>query len=127
MACPLFLPVSPLAGTACFEGHCGADPEAAIAPEVLRLCCNPGYARNSCARAAGVEADAFRFLVKTKRHGEAEVAWSIERDHHPVTVGVATVTLAAAHTDPAKPLEWQARTYAAARLNRECLTAPLRP
>ena len=101
MGCPLFLPSSH------FEGYCDADREAPVPPETVRSCCNPGYARGLCARAAEIEADAFRFLIGKRSFEGIEVAWSIERDHHPVAVG--TLSLTEARAGAATPLEHQAR------------------
>lgn len=107
MPCPLFLPVSPLAGFADLHGgECAAQPGASIPIDTLRRCCNNGYARAVCGHAAQSDADAFRFLIKSHRDGAVGVAWSIERDHHPVAVGTLLVTNAVASEGP---LERQAR------------------
>jgi hypothetical protein len=113
MACPLFVPLSPLSGSDLHDGYCGAQPEAPIPADTLRQCCNMGYARGVCRRAAQSNADAFRFLIKSNRDGVVAVAWSSERNHHPVAVGTLLVTEAPASEDP---LERQARAYAAACL-----------
>jgi hypothetical protein len=112
VACPLFLPE--LSDPS--EGHCAGDLAAIIPVDTLRRCCNRGYARAVCERAAGSEADAMRFLVKSHRGGAVEVAWSIERNHHPVAVGSIKVTLATA--EDASPLERQARVCAEAYLRQ---------
>lgn len=99
MACPLFIPTSPLGELVAvaaplgdlYGGHCSADPAAEIEPEILRRYCNFGYARGFCARAAGSEADAVRLLVRGERGSLVEIAWAVERDHHPVAVGVMEV------------------------------------
>ncbi len=115
MPCPLFLPASPLGdfsrapmplGNA-YGGECAADPGALIPIDTLRRCCNPGYARENCARAAQSEADAARFMIKSDSDGQINVSWSLERNHHPVAVG--TVTFPAA--DCVAPIERQARAY----------------
>lgn len=113
MACPFFLPDLPLSDFSGFyTGECAADVfGSSIGPGTLR-CCNTGYAREACARAAESESDAFRFLVKAERAGIVDVAWSSERNHHPVAVGTLAV-------DPAQaagrdPLERQARACAVA-------------
>ncbi len=111
MACPLFLPSERLGATRYFEGRCAADPLLAIPVDTLKNCCNPGYARDTCERAAQAEADAFRFLVKSRSYGTAEVAWTAERDHHPVAVGI--LSLAEPGGANAQPLECQARVCAA--------------
>jgi hypothetical protein len=119
MSCPLFLPVSPLTGLApeaaplgdLYGGECAAGPGALIPLDILRHCCNTGYARHACARAGQSEADATRFLIKSDHDGVIEIAWASERDHHPVAVGTLQVTDA---TDANQPLERQARACAAA-------------
>jgi hypothetical protein len=120
MACPLFVPASPLMGfTDLYGGECAAEAGAlipvVIPDAVLRQCCNAGYARDSCKRAAQSDADVFRFAIKANRDGIVEVAWSSERNHHPVAVGTLAVDCGADATD-AGPLERQARVYAAAYL-----------
>jgi len=123
MACPLFLPVSPLTGFApealplgnLFGGECAAQAGTLIPTDTLRLCCNTGYARGCCEHAAGQHADANRFLIKSYGDGAVEIAWSTERDHHPVAVG--TLRLTDASSAPESPLERQARA---------CVTAYLR-
>lgn len=88
MACPLFLPSGPLSSFEdAWRGDCAAQPGVALPVDQLRHCCNIGYAREACKHAAGSEADAFRFLIKSERDGAVEVAWSSERDHHPLAVG----------------------------------------
>ncbi|MGA2712498.1 MAG: hypothetical protein ABSG41_05270 [Bryobacteraceae bacterium] len=112
MPCPLFLPASPLAGFTDFHGgECAAQPGALIPLDTLRRCCNTGYARATCEHAAQSDADAFRFLIKSNRDGVVGVAWSIERDHHPVAVGTFLVT---SPFGVEGPLERQARACAAA-------------
>src|SRR5437868_6663572 len=109
MACPLFLPSSPLAGcTDLYGGECAADAGALIPVDLLHRSCNAGYARDCCARAAQSEADAFRFLVKANREGMVEIAWSSERNHHPVAVGNLVVNPAVGSREIG-PLERQAR------------------
>jgi hypothetical protein len=112
MACPLFLPSSPLTPLSdLYGGECAA--EAVVLTFDTLLCCNAGYARDSCRRAAQSDADAFRFLIKANRDGVVDVAWSSERDHHPVAVGTLAVDCRT-DTMPAGPLERQARACAAA-------------
>lgn len=117
MACPLFLPVSPLRGFAdLYGGECAAEA-GVIDDMMLRHCCNAGYARDTCGRAAQSDADAFRFLIKGNRDGVVEVAWSSERNHHPVAVGTLAVNGKASSTE-CGPLERQARAYAAAYIRQ---------
>ena len=116
MACPLFLPSSPLADfDDIYAGKCAAQPNALIPAATLRTHCNCGYARDFCEHAAKSKADAFRFLIKSNRAGAVEVAWSSERNHHPVAVGSLLVTSLAPVDDP---LERQARACAAAYLGQ---------
>jgi hypothetical protein len=112
MPCPLFLPASPLAGfTDLHGGECAAQPDTLIPVDTLRGCCNAGYARAICGHAAQSDADAFQFLIKSNRDGVVGVAWSIERNHHPVAVGTLIITDTIGTEGP---LERQARAYAAA-------------
>ena len=123
MSCPLFLPVSPLTGLApaaaplgdFYAGECAADRGALIPLDTLRHCCNTGYARSACPRAARADADATRFLIKADRDGVIEIAWASERDHHPVAVGTLLLTEAPGDNEP---LERQARACAAAYLRQ---------
>jgi hypothetical protein len=118
MACPLFLPSSRLPGFAAeassfgdfYGGECKAQPAALIPVDTLRRCCNAGYARAACEHAAQADADAFRFLIKSDRDGVVGVAWSSERNHHPVAVGTLLVSGPGSSVDP---LERQARACAA--------------
>jgi len=108
MACPLFIPSStpddlvtmctPPGGLT--PGRCAATPDAEIEPDTLRRCCNPGYARRSCNRAAQADSDAIRVLVRADDGRSVQVAWAIERDHHPVAVGVETIQVVAGETTP---------------------------
>lgn len=98
MACPLFIPTAPLAEIAVaaplgdlYDGHCAADRSAVIEPDTLRRCCNFGYARGCCPRAAESEADATRFMVRAARGSTVEIAWAVERNHHPVAVGCVEI------------------------------------
>ena len=120
MACPLFLPSSPLPGYASetsslgdmYGGECASQPGVLIPVDTLRCHCQAGYARQACSHAAQSEPDAFRFQIKSHREGVIAVAWSSERDHHPLAVG--TLQLADDAGDADDPLERQARAYAAA-------------
>lgn len=112
MACPLFLP----ALNDPDEGRCAGDPAAIIPSDTLRRCCTNGYARGVCERAAGTDADAIRLLIKANRGGTIEVAWSIERNHHPVAVGSMQVT--GSISPDQTPLERQACACAASYLRQ---------
>jgi hypothetical protein len=112
------MPVSPLTPLSdLYGGECAAELGALIPTDILRQCCNSGYARDTCPRAAQSDADAFRFLIKANRDGLVDVAWSSERNHHPVAVGTLVVDCrtGAAHTGP---LASQARACAAAYLKQ---------
>jgi hypothetical protein len=95
MACPLFIPSSPLGELASgsaplgdlYGGNCAAAPDQAVDPETLRRYCNFGYGRGHCSRAAQSDADAVRFMVRAARGSVVEIAWAVERNHHPVAVG----------------------------------------
>ena len=103
MACPLFIPTAALSDMVAVaaplgnlhSGHCAADPTAAIDPETLRRYCNFGYARGYCDRAAQSHADAVRFLVRAAHGNTVEIAWSMERNHHPVAVGIIEIVIGA--------------------------------
>ncbi len=45
-----------------------------------------------CQCAATLHADAVQFIVKAEIEGVMQIAWSLERDHHPVAVGLASET-----------------------------------
>jgi hypothetical protein len=109
MPCPLFLPASSPSDP---DGdECAAQPGAVIHPDKLRHCCETGYARAVCEHAAQSDADAFRFLIKSNRGGVVEVAWSSERNHHPVAVGTLHVS---GNGRTGDPLARQARACAEA-------------
>jgi hypothetical protein len=91
MPCPFFLPGS-LRGNF-YEGRCAAEPDRSVPDEMLRSCCNAGYARARCSPAAASNADAVQFLIARESDGVVEVAWSLERDHHPIAVGRASAGL----------------------------------
>jgi hypothetical protein len=125
MACPFFLPTLPLKSFSSetmplgdlYGGDCAAEAGTLIADGLLRRGCNAGYARGSCPRAAQSDADAFRFLIKAHRDGVVDVAWSSERNHHPVAVGILAIGSIAGAPENG-PLERQARAYAAAYLRQ---------
>jgi len=114
MACPFFLPRAPLGGFSdIYDGECAADALTLIHIDTLRTCCNRGYARAVCARAAQSDSDAFRFAIKANRGGVIDIAWSSERNHHPLAVGMLRLSSGESAGDAA-PLDTQARVYAAA-------------
>jgi hypothetical protein len=112
MPCPLFLPEL---SDPC-EGQCAGDLAAIIPADTLRRCCNNGYARGVCERAAAADADAMRFMIKAHRGGVVEVAWAIERNHHPIAVGSFEVT--GVTTMEQRPIEHQASACAASYLRQ---------
>ncbi len=123
MACPRFLPTTILAGSspasplgALFAGFCAAAPDAPIDDTLLRTGCNQGYARNRCPAAADSPIDAARFRIKSHTAGVIEVAWSQERDHHPVAVGNLQLR---EHPISTNPLEQQARACIAVYLRKK--------
>jgi len=79
----------------------------------MQRCCNLGYARRECERAASHEADAVRFLIRGVADETAEVAWSSERDHHPVAAGTLHIPLTGDAEDASETIEMQARAYVA--------------
>lgn len=123
MACPYFLPVTPLAGGApasplgaVFAGRCAAAPDADPGEVLLRTGCNQGYARAFCPHAMVSPVDAARFRIKSHRASVIEVAWSYEKDHHPVSVGVLTLR---EDSVGSTPLEAQARACIEIYLRRK--------
>ena len=98
MPCPLFLPDESLGEF--YSGHCWLAPQEIIGAEKLRRCCNRGYARAICGHAATAEADASQYLIHSDRDGVIEVAWSLERNHHPLAVGIITVAPGQTGTTP---------------------------
>lgn len=120
MACPLFLPSSLLAGFTAevmplgdlYNGVCAVAPAETLPLALLRHCCNTGYGRGTCPRAAQTENDAVRFLLRKDRGEAVDIAWSLERNHHPVAVGVIEVPVDGPSGDT--PLARQAQAYAAA-------------
>jgi hypothetical protein len=76
MACPFFLPDSSIKDFSdLYAGTCAKDADGVI-PSGLVESCNRGYARDTCARAAFSDADAYRFLVKSLTSGGVQIAWS---------------------------------------------------
>ena len=98
-----------------------ADIEAAqriIAGHVLKTPLLPAPPLSALTRAdVKSDADALRFLIKANRDGIVEVAWSSERNHHPVAVGILAVDCNSGAIE-STPLERQARAYAMAYVRR---------
>ena len=77
LPCPYFIP----------PRQCLADP-ASVDAEMVRLCCEPGYARGRCERfPADSIADSARFVVARDEDGIIEVRWGRELNHEPVDTG----------------------------------------
>lgn len=106
--------------TGLFAGECAACPGALVPMDRLRNCCNPGHARTSCPHAATIEPDAAQFLVRSDRDGVIEIAWAIEKNHHPVAVGTLQISTAPQSPPLAgPPLQHQARAFAANYLRQK--------
>ncbi len=120
MACPLFIPTSPLGELVSvapplgdlYDGYCAAEPAAAIDHDTLRRYCNFGYARGHCAKAMHSDADAVRLLVYEAHGSLVQISWAVERNHHPVAVGRLEVETGHARERQTDPLG--AQTYACA-------------
>jgi hypothetical protein len=116
MPCPFFLPAlaAPEFGDPP-DGDCLAEPGRALSNDWRTRLCTRGYARLECPLAAGASADAYQFLIQSHAAGVFRVAWSSERDHGPLAVGVLEIR----ETDPCdSPLERQARAVVHAYLAR---------
>jgi len=126
MACPLFIPGFPLGDLVSVAaplgdlhgGSCAADPAAVVEPETLRRYCNFGYARGHCARASQSDSDAVRLLVRGERGSVVEIAWAVERNHHPVAVGTLEIETGAEVTTAEDTLARQGRACAEAYTRR---------
>jgi hypothetical protein len=128
MPCPLFNPTVPLGGFApdaaplgdLYAGECAAAPETPITLDIIRHYCNFGYARKACARAAHVEADAARFIIRSHSGGTVEVGWATESNHHPLAVGSLSITLsiAMAQASGGESIDRQARACVSSWLRR---------
>lgn len=111
MACPLFLPSASRGDY--YAGECAAALGEPVPADILRHCCNTGYARGVCARAAQAEGDSIQFVIRADNGGVIEIGWSLERNHHPLKVGCMTMPLS-----PVTPLEFQARAIGSAYLSQ---------
>jgi hypothetical protein len=79
--CPRFVP----------DAGCDSQPGVVVDADLVRVACRRGYARDCCTYAALVEADAAQFLIRSHDGGVIEVAWSLERNHHPLAVGLIEI------------------------------------
>ena len=102
MACPYFYPLERL-GLADvwphpdrlplgdgFAGACRADPGAEFhpTPEMLRDCCNLGYARGHCPRfVRNGSPDAIRFTISADDQRMIRVDYAYEQNHRPGCCG----------------------------------------
>ena len=135
MACPYFYPASTLSrgfwGQRArlplgdlYAGICRANPDVVFEPEedLLRECCNLGYAREQCARfPRGAGPDAVRFAVSAAQDGVVRIRYALERDHRPDQHGelVYDQHRQALEAPPENPvLARQAEAYAASFLRR---------
>ncbi len=137
MACPYFYPVKsrtspgetqhamlPLGDL--WAGECHAEPlQPCHAPDQgLRMLCNLGYARGSCARFPGAPGvpDAVRFTVASDDGPVIRLLFAIERNHHPFLHGPLeySTTCAAFAPEPAdENLSRQAHAYVDSYLRRK--------
>jgi hypothetical protein len=112
-----------------WSGTCRADAASPFTPDenALSHLCNMGYARRTCAHFPdNPGCDAVRFLIVSDRDQTIEIAYAMERDHHPEAHG----TLAYSRVqnlftgDAANPrLEHQARAYVMSYLRRRPVAA----
>jgi hypothetical protein len=107
--------------TGLLAGECAASPGALVPMDRLRDCCNRGHARTSCPHAATIEPDAAQFLVQSDRAGVIEIAWAIEKNHHPVAVGTLQIDSAPqpSLSQSGSTLQHQARAFAANYLRQK--------
>ncbi len=138
MACPYFQPTTtlllgywgkrarlPLGDL--FAGVCHVDPSAVFIPDedMLRDCCNLGYARGQCTRLpAPPGPDAVRFAVSAEENGSVRILYAIEQDHKPFECGALeydTGRQRLVEPPPNPMLARQAEAYAASYLRRKSL------
>ena len=126
MACPLFIPRSPLGRMLApaaplgelYDGTCAADPAATPDEKTLRRYCNFGRARGKCHSASQSDADAIRFTLQGQTAGSIQVAWALDRDHHPVDAGVDDVPAGNPGIPPTEPRAAQVAACVASYLRR---------
>jgi hypothetical protein len=124
MPCPLFNPTVPLGGFApdaaplgdLYAGECAATPGTPIPLDTIRHYCNFGYARKACTRAANVEADAARFIIRSHSGGMVQVGWATESNHHPLAVGSLSISIV--ETSGGQPIDHQVRACVSSYLRR---------
>jgi hypothetical protein len=100
-----------------YMGACAAAGRPAP-DDLVRSCCNLGYARGKCPHFPAVEdgGDAARFGIVELAGGTATIRYVIERDHHPFADG--TVTLAESTQPEGTLLARQARAHLDSYLRR---------
>ncbi|MDX2151043.1 MAG: hypothetical protein SFV54_09930 [Bryobacteraceae bacterium] len=129
MPCPYFLPTRriseatgikaeamPLGGT--FAGECFAPGHERWQPgeQLLRSCCNSGYAEGECDRfPSDAEADAVRFLIQEDDGRTMQIAYVLERRHYPAGQG----SIESPGTGGGLLLRTQAEAYARAYRERQ--------
>lgn len=96
---------------------------AAIEPETLRRYCNFGYGRGHCPRADQSDADAARFMIRAAQGSVVEIAWALERNHHPVAVGRMEIDTAGYRTADEDTLTCQAGACARAYMRQSRIAA----
>ncbi len=99
MACPYFYPRERLGENGWpdaprlplvefWSGECRAGEGGTPEADVLRECCNVGYARGRCGRfPQDAQADAVRFSAAPSGDGILRLRYVLERDHFPVRHG----------------------------------------
>ena len=77
LPCPYFIP----------PRACVVD-SAAVSEDLVRECCEPGYARGRCERfPSDGPADSVRYVVSKDEGGVVEIRWGRELNHQPVDTG----------------------------------------
>ncbi|HYW45434.1 MAG TPA: hypothetical protein VE959_21410 [Bryobacteraceae bacterium] len=136
MACPYFDPREPRARAYdrssamlplgdMWAGTCRAVADEPWQPDETRLrrLCNPGYARDACARFPSDDGpDAVRFAIRHDNGTRLGISWVAERDHHPFAHGALDYSLAEGafvEGAPGGAILRQARAYVGSYLRRK--------
>ena len=112
-----------------WSGTCHADAGSPFTPDenALSHLCNMGYARRTCAHFPETQtSDAVRFLIVGDRDQTIQIAYTMERDHHPEAHGILAYSrVQSVFTgQAANPrLERQARAYVMSYLRRRPVAA----
>ncbi len=112
-----------------WSGTCHADAASPFMPDETALShlCNMGYARRTCPHfPENQKCDAVRFLIVSDRDQIIQIAYAVERDHHPEMHGTLAYSrvqsvFTADATNPR--LEHQARAYVMSYLRRRPVAA----